>query len=303
MRRFPATTVLLVALVVLAGCVSTASPLATGTPGGEALEATVVDVVDGDTLEVRLAGGGADRVRLLGVDTPEVHVENEPAEFEGVPETDAGADCLRAAGHNATAFMQRRVLDASVTLVFDPLADRRGSYGRLLAYVRFDGRDLNRRLLLEGHARLYESEFTRSEDYAEAEATAQGEQRGLWRCRDPGSGGSETAGPLRLAEIHADAAGDDGEHLNDEYLVIANTANRTVKLTGWTVVDAAGHTYEFPDGYALAAGDRVTLHTGDGADTSTALYWDAEGPVWNNGGDTVLVRAENGSVVLERTYG
>lgn len=303
MRRVPATAALVAVLVVLAGCASIAGPPATATAAGESVEASVVDVIDGDTLEIRLADGRTDRVRLLGVDTPEVHAANEPGEFEGVPDTDAGADCLRAAGHNATAFMQRRVLDESITLVFDPLADRRGAYGRLLAYVQLDGRDVNQELIARGHARLYDSEFRRSASYAEAEATAQAERRRLWRCRDPGAGNSDTEGPLRLVEIHADAAGDDRENLNDEYVVLENAANRTLDLSGWTVVDGAGHTYGFPDGFSLAPGDRVTLRTGHGTDTATTLYWGADGAVWNNGGDTVLVRASNGTVVLERTYG
>lgn len=303
MHRVPATAVLVAVLVVLAGCVSTAGPSATTTLAGDSVEASVVDVVDGDTIEVRLADGRTDRVRLLGVDTPEVHTANEPGEFEGVPDTDAGADCLRAAGHNATAFMQRRVLDASVTLVFDPLADRRGTYDRLLAYVQLDGRDVNQRLVDRGHARLYDSEFTRSASYAETEATAKAEQRGLWRCRDPGTIDSDADGPLRLVEIHADAEGDDRENLNDEYVVLENAANRTLDLSGWTVADAVGHSYGFPDDFSLAPGERVTLRTGDGTDTATTLYWGADGAVWNNGGDTVFVRASNGTVVLDRTYG
>jgi micrococcal nuclease len=304
MRRVPATAVLLAVLVVLAGCGSTAGPSATATLAGDSVEASVVDVVDGDTLEVRLADGRTDRVRLLGVDTPEVHAGNEPSESEGMPDTDAAVDCLRAAGQNATTFMQRRVLDTSVTLVFDPIADRRGTYDRLLAYVQLDGRDVNLQLIVRGHARLYDSEFSRSTSYAEAEATAQADRRGLWRCRSAsGMNGTEHDGPLRLAEIHADAAGDDRENLNDEYLVLENAANRTLDLGGWTLADSAGHTYGFPDGFTLDPGAQVTLRTGHGNDTATTLYWGADGAVWNNGGDTVVVRAANGTVVLDRTYG
>jgi len=110
------------------------------------------------------------------------------------------------------------------------------------------------------------------------------------------------AAALSVVEIHADAAGDDNENLNDEYLVFENTDDRSLDLGGWTVADEAGHTYTFPAGFSLDAGARVTLYTGAGADTATSLYWGAGSAVWNNGGDTVVVRTEDGSEVLREAY-
>lgn len=185
MVRVPATAAAVVVLIVVAGCASGAGPIATPTRG-ETLEASVVDVIDGDTVEVRPAAGDTDTVRLLGVDTPEVHGPNEPAEYEGVPDTDPGADCLRAAGLEASEFLQRRLGGEPVRLVLDPAADRRDRYGRLLAYVHHDGVDLNRRLVADGRARVYDSTFSRSAGYYDLEATAQADRRGLWRCREPG---------------------------------------------------------------------------------------------------------------------
>jgi len=73
-------------------------------------------------------------------------------------------------------------------------------------------------------------------------------------------------------------------------------------LTGWTVSDEAGKTYQIPDGFTLDPGATVTLHTGSGTDTETDLYWDAGRPVWNNGGGTVTVTTAEGDVVIEETY-
>lgn len=184
-------------LVVTAGCAGpTAAPGATtpthgGVVDGEttagALNVTVVRVVDGDTVEVRDSNGTTDTVRLLGVDTPEVHVENEPAEFEGVPDTEAGMACLRDAGERASRALRERVAGQRVRLVLDPEADRRGGYGRLLAYVELDGTDLNRWLVADGHARVYDSTFGRSESYYRAESGARERRAGLWHCRDPDS--------------------------------------------------------------------------------------------------------------------
>ncbi|MBX0305719.1 lamin tail domain-containing protein [Halomicroarcula sp. F24A] len=109
-------------------------------------------------------------------------------------------------------------------------------------------------------------------------------------------------GELVVADINADAEGDDRENLNGEFVVFRNDGDAMLDLSGWTVADEAGKTYEFPDGYTLAAGDSVTLYTGNGTDTETELYWGYGSPVWNNGGDTVIVRNSEGDTILEETY-
>jgi micrococcal nuclease len=198
----------LVCLVVVltAGCVGTVPGLEEETrPNGGAdtgdgspttANATVVRVVDGDTVEVRYRNGTTDTVRLLGVDTPEVYVENEPAEFEGVPDTDEGAACLRLAGKRASAAVRERIAGKQVRLVSDTTADSRDTYGRLLAYLGFEGTDLNRWLVSAGHARVYDSQFSRADDYYKAESTAQARGAGVWDCRDPDGASSIAAAPL-----------------------------------------------------------------------------------------------------------
>ncbi|SDY92953.1 lamin tail domain-containing protein [Halopenitus persicus] len=107
---------------------------------------------------------------------------------------------------------------------------------------------------------------------------------------------------LSIAEIHADAEGNDHENLNDEYIVFENTGDQALELGGWTVTDDAGNTYTFPNGYSLEANGRVTLYTGRGTDSDEQLYWGRERAVWNNGGDTVTVLNDVGDVVLEEEY-
>ena len=117
-------------------------------------------------------------------------------------------------------------------------------------------------------------------------------------------GGTTTAAPaaLAVAEINADAEGDDRENLNDEYVVFENTGDDALDLSSWTVEDEAGRTYIFLDGTTLDSGATVTLHTGSGTDTESDLYWDSGSPIWNNGGDTVIIRTPGGTTVLENTY-
>ena len=107
---------------------------------------------------------------------------------------------------------------------------------------------------------------------------------------------------LALTWINADAEGDDRENLNGEYLVFRNMGDETLNLTGWTVTDTAGNRYTVPEGVTLEADATVTLHTGSGTDTEDHLYWGSKTPVWNNGGDTVTLRNNTGTIVLEETY-
>lgn len=44
--------------------------------------------------------------------------------------------------------------------------------------------------------------------------------------------------------INADAAGNNGENLNDEYIVIGNTGDQSIDLSGWTVEDEAAHSWQ-----------------------------------------------------------
>jgi micrococcal nuclease len=184
-RRRDAALVLCSLLAVSAGClgveVDTASSTATPTAGAEPT-VRVTDVVDGDTIDVRFPDGREDTVRLLGVDTPEVHVENDPAEFEGVPDTETGRSCLRRHGERASAFAVDRLADRRVTLQFDAAAGRRGGYDRLLAYVVVDGASFNAALLERGHARLYDSSFRERDRYASLEREARDAGRGVWAC-------------------------------------------------------------------------------------------------------------------------
>lgn len=296
---------------------TTESERTSASPTRPGATATVTDVVDGDTVKVRYANGTGDTVRLLGVDTPEVFSENTPDEFEGVPETEAGRQCLRRFGERASSFAEAELAGETVRLTFDENEGRRGYYDRLLAYVYVDGEQFNYRLVAEGYARMYDSNFVERERYAAAERTAQEANRGLWTCRTPSTGtsdetvvtdggdggdGNDGDGDPLSVSVHADAAGDDRDNLDDEYVVLTNTGSSTLDVGGWTVADAAGHVYTLSTDSTLEPGASLTIHTGSGTDTDTDRYWGRQSPVWNNDGDTVTVRDESDDVVVSRTY-
>jgi len=132
--------------------------------------ARVIRIVDGDTILVRL-DGRRERVRYIGIDTPEDVKPGAPVECYGPA----------AAKEN-----DRLVRGRTVRLTTD--VERRDRYGRLLAYVRRepDGVFVNEVLVRDGFATAlevppntrYAGEFRR----LEREARARG--RGLWgACR------------------------------------------------------------------------------------------------------------------------
>jgi micrococcal nuclease len=163
---------------------ATTVPTTTATPSmteRSEWQVTVVRIIDGDTFEVRFPSGKVETVRLLGVDTPEVHDENDPAEFEGIPTNQQGNDWLRDWGHKASEFARTEVGGEEIMIRTDQEADRRGSYGRLLVYAyRDDGKLFNKQLIAQGYARMYDSEFAKREAFSSVEATAQQNDVGLW---------------------------------------------------------------------------------------------------------------------------
>ncbi|TKX59597.1 nuclease [Halorubrum sp. SS7] len=221
-------SIAVVVLLVLAGCAGAPAP-DTGSgsqptaldsppadpdgvdpddPADTAWTGTVVRVVDGDTMEVEFPNGEVDTVRLLGVDTPETSVgSTAPGEFEGIPDTDAGRAHLATWGGEATTFAESELAGETVTVVTG--GDRRGGYGRLLAVLYVDGEDFNERLLTEGYARLYDTEFAKRDAYAAAEAGARERGAGLWAF-DEAESSAETsevdgADPRTLPGFEADA--------------------------------------------------------------------------------------------------
>lgn len=166
----------LVLVVLASACISTASTE----------PVTVTDIVDGDTMDIRYENGRTDRLRLIGVDTPEVNVEAQPEDFEDVPNNEAGRECLREWGDKAKEYAED--LDGeNMTLRQDPVQDLRGDYGRLLGYLEFNNSSdsFNYMLVEEGYARVYVSRFEEKQRFLEAETEAREKNKGIWECTDP----------------------------------------------------------------------------------------------------------------------
>ena len=155
------------------------------TPNGPTagVSAQVTGVVDGDTVDVVFENGSTDRERLLGVVTPETYSSNKPLEYGSITNT----ACLDSWGDRATEFATEELGGQTVTLVMDPQAGARGSFGRLLAYIDVGTRDFNRALVEESLARVYtEGDSSREEEYLALEEDARALGLGLWKCERGG---------------------------------------------------------------------------------------------------------------------
>ena len=142
-------------------------------PGGEPGAATVVDVRDGDTIQVRL-GGRTEEVRLIGIDTPETHHPSRPVECFGV---------------EATARTEE-LLPEGTAIRLERDQEPRDRYDRLLAYVYVadSGTFVNLELVQGGYADAYP--FPPNEAHAReleaAASRARSAHTGLWgACGGP----------------------------------------------------------------------------------------------------------------------
>jgi len=150
--------------------------------------ATVTRVIDGDTVAIEYANGTEDTVRLLGVDTPETTLSRVSAEeFAGISDTTAGRDHLFNWGERATDLAEDELEGEQVEIVVDAESDRRGYFGRLLAYIYVDGENFNERLLADGYARMYDSQFSMRSEFREIEQQAREDRVGLWDYDGPAS--------------------------------------------------------------------------------------------------------------------
>lgn len=132
--------------------------------GGFTQKGVVTEVVDGDTVRVRLANGKNERVRLIGIDAAE------------------RGTCFASA---ATARATQLALSKPVVLRGDRTQDTRDRYGRLLAYVWLPGgRDLGYQLVAGGFARVYvyRDPFQRLSAYRNAEGKAKAAPVGAWKA-------------------------------------------------------------------------------------------------------------------------
>ena len=134
----------------------------------EPIDATVVRVIDGDTIRGRVKRQ-EHTVRLIGVDTPEtVHPTKTVQRF----------------GAEASAYTKAALEGKTVALQADPTGDTRDRYGRWLRYVHLDGQNFNARLIREGYGHaIRRFRYSLKAQFIRLEDAARKAGRGLWSPR------------------------------------------------------------------------------------------------------------------------
>lgn len=79
--------------------------------------------------------------------------------------------------------------------------------------------------------------------------------------------------------------------LTNEAVQIANDSDLVINLQGWRLEKENGPTYAF-GGISLFPGSGVVLYTGNGVDTSVALYWNQAAPQWQTGSVARLINPQ-----------
>jgi micrococcal nuclease len=148
--------------ITLVGCARGAA-----TTPADSAHAQVVRVIDGDTIDLRF-GTRQERVRLIGIDTPETKKPNTP---------------IQCFGPQASEFT-KHVLAPGTEVIVQRDVQARDDYGRLLGYVYrvADGLFVNLELARQGYARPLTIAPNNSQAnlFVSAAHDAEAANRGLW---------------------------------------------------------------------------------------------------------------------------
>jgi endonuclease YncB( thermonuclease family) len=266
------TSILGLLLLILAtGCTAPTTPL-------------VTRVIDGDTIEVNIAGTTY-KVRYIGIDTPEL--DDKRPEF-----------CALA--QEATRYNRQLVEGKTVRLEKD--ITETDQYGRLLHYVYVDDTFVNAELVRQGLAwAISYPPDTKYQGYLEElEAEARQAGRGIW------------APPIILPPIIVENVQITYIYYNglvpnvesDEYVEITNLGGQPQDLAGCVLMDISdGYpSFIFPS-YILAPGKSIRVYTNEYHTEWGGFSFEYSQAIWNNTEPDVAVLCDNqGKEVSRKRY-
>lgn len=134
--------------------------------GKDNLLVLVQEVIDGDTIRIFYNKDTIEKVRIIGIDTPETVDPRKPVE------------CF---GKEASQKMKELVDGKTVKLVLDSISSKRDKYDRLLRYVYLDDKDIGAEMIKQGYAYAYITyPFEKMEEYKGYERQTRENKIGLW---------------------------------------------------------------------------------------------------------------------------
>ncbi|MGD2027824.1 MAG: lamin tail domain-containing protein [Anaerolineales bacterium] len=282
--------VLISAALVLTGCAPlpavTPEPPSQTTPDPRAAEcvpaesgretAELVEVIDGDTIEIRI-GGQVERVRYIGIDTPE---RDDPYYQE--------------------ARTANQILLGEGELLLAKDVSDRDRYGRLLRYVfSGEGYFVNYELMRGGYAQIitFPPDVSCADTLLAAQEEARDSGAGIWSLphfvEQPGSS-------VVIETVAYDGIEQPVE--TDEYAVITNTGEEAVDLTGWTL-NAGGNQQDFVfPGYVLDAGQSCRVYTNEIHPETCGFSFQMGESIWANSGDCGYLYDSTDALMDEYCY-
>jgi len=158
---------MLLCIAVLITACRPGAPPVPDNPETLSRNATMIEVIDGDTIDVSI-GGHRERVRLIGIDTPETKKPNT---------------AVQCYGPEASTFT-KTLLPTDVALHLERDVVARDDYGRMLAYVYLaaDGQFVNLAIIRNGYARplTIAPNSAHADEFVAAARVAEAGNVGLW---------------------------------------------------------------------------------------------------------------------------
>jgi endonuclease YncB( thermonuclease family) len=294
----------------------TNTPEPTSTPDRQA--AQVIQVVDGDTIEVEL-DGQIHAVRYIGIDSPESVAPNQPVEWMSRQATEANEDLVQG----KTVYLEEDV-------------SGKDQYGRLLRYVFLaDGTFVNAELVRLGYAqaKAYPPDVKYQDRLREVQQIAQNEEVGLWgptatplpasptpipptATPAPPTSAPPTATPqvqptitqppqaapgkVEITYIFYDGVVKRVE--SDEYAVIKNVGGSPINLGGWRLnAGDEGQDFIFPN-FELQPGQACRVYTNEHHPETCGFSFGIGHAIWNNKGNCGYLYDSTGAEVSSYCY-
>ena len=248
-------------------------------PQNEIEKGKVVEVIDGDTIDVEI-NGEVFRLRYIGMDTPEMSDQfGEIAKEKNI----------------------ELVYQKEITLIKD--VSETDPYDRLLRYVFVGDQFINYQLVLDGYAtaKAYPPDTACNEFFSRSQLIAESNQIGIWEVQEstitPVAGNT---GKIQIVYIYYDTP---TEKEPDEYVEITNVSQEEVNLSGWKLYDLKNHTFYFPN-YTMQPGQTCRIYTNEYHEEYCGFNYGSSGSaIWNNsGGDTATLKDNTGAIVDQRSY-
>jgi len=269
--KFVSGILVLLLLILATGCAAPTAPL-------------VTRVIDGDTIEVDIAGT-IYKVRYIGIDTPEP--DDKRPEF-----------CALA--QEATRYNRQLVEGKTIRLEKD--ISETDQYGRLLRYVYIGDTLVNAELVRQGLAwAISYPPDTKYQDYLEElEAEARQDKIGIWQEAQP---------PLLIIVENVEITYIFYDGLvprveSDEYVEITNLGDQPQELTGCILTDISeGYpSFIFPS-YILAPGKSIRVYTNEYHPEWGGFSFEYSQAIWNNTEPDVAVLYDNqGREISRKSY-